>query len=465
MSTYAKYLSGLGGGGGGGNIFGSGAANQVAVFSGTYTIGSSSALTFDGTTFSVTGASTVSSSLRVGTTTFISNSFERFSVLFAQTPGSSVNNSAAYIKNEITGDSPLVGVSNGLTGILSRVITTSTTDTNALRGVTAGIELTVPTGQVYTNTSTTNPNGALRVNPPTITGGGTSSITRLPGLVFGGNTFSGATYKSHIRFSTISGATNNAFICDSDIAGDWFINYSGSFPNDLGAGLTTVAAFTASGDTTFSALTATTVPYLNASKVLTSSAVTPTELGYVSGVTSAIQTQLNAKAPTASPTFTGTVTLPSGSVTSSAWSFGSSTFGGSGAVSLTGTTDSSGAATGILQVSGGASFAKNVYHATCIGIGAAEIVTYVNGDNKTVSNNTAVHIMNISGTIATATTTLPSSPMDGQLVCITSLGVVTTMTISPNSGQSVAQPTNSMSTVAACMYYYRLSNTTWYRLR
>lgn len=43
----------------------------------------------------------------------------------------------------------------------------------------------------------------------------------------------------------------------------------------------------------FSQLTATTVPYLNASKILTSSAVTPTELGYLSGVTSSIQTQLN----------------------------------------------------------------------------------------------------------------------------------------------------------------------------
>lgn len=37
-----------------------------------------------------------------------------------------------------------------------------------------------------------------------------------------------------------------------------------------------------------------------------------TELSYVAGVTSAIQTQLNAKAPIASPTFTGTVTIPSG---------------------------------------------------------------------------------------------------------------------------------------------------------
>jgi hypothetical protein len=37
---------------------------------------------------------------------------------------------------------------------------------------------------------------------------------------------------------------------------------------------------------------------------------TSTEIGYVNGVTSAIQTQLNTKAPTASPTFTGTVTIP-----------------------------------------------------------------------------------------------------------------------------------------------------------
>lgn len=40
--------------------------------------------------------------------------------------------------------------------------------------------------------------------------------------------------------------------------------------------------------------------------------LTATELGYVDGVTSAIQTQINTKAPTASPTFTGTVTLPTG---------------------------------------------------------------------------------------------------------------------------------------------------------
>lgn len=37
---------------------------------------------------------------------------------------------------------------------------------------------------------------------------------------------------------------------------------------------------------------------------------TPAELNYVDGVTSAIQTQLDAKASTASPTFTGTAVIP-----------------------------------------------------------------------------------------------------------------------------------------------------------
>jgi len=44
--------------------------------------------------------------------------------------------------------------------------------------------------------------------------------------------------------------------------------------------------------------------------------VSNTELQYLDGVTSAVQTQIDSKAPTASPTFTGTVTLPTGTVTS-----------------------------------------------------------------------------------------------------------------------------------------------------
>ena len=42
---------------------------------------------------------------------------------------------------------------------------------------------------------------------------------------------------------------------------------------------------------------------------------TAAELNHVDGVTSSVQAQLDAKAPTASPTFTGTVTIPTANVT------------------------------------------------------------------------------------------------------------------------------------------------------
>lgn len=54
----------------------------------------------------------------------------------------------------------------------------------------------------------------------------------------------------------------------------------------------------------------------NLSSNTTIGTITPTELGYLDGVTSGIQAQINLKAPSASPTFTGTVILPDGTITS-----------------------------------------------------------------------------------------------------------------------------------------------------
>ena len=51
----------------------------------------------------------------------------------------------------------------------------------------------------------------------------------------------------------------------------------------------------------------------NGSGKIAASSVTSTQLGYVSGVTSAIQTQLNNKAALNSPTFTGTPKAPTAS--------------------------------------------------------------------------------------------------------------------------------------------------------
>jgi hypothetical protein len=81
-----------------------------------------------------------------------------------------------------------------------------------------------------------------------------------------------------------------------------------------------------------------TSPKVNEDVVLTSTAtelnildgatLSTTELNYVDGVTSAIQTQLNDKAPLASPTFTGTVTIPAGASISGFAPLASPTFTG-----------------------------------------------------------------------------------------------------------------------------------------
>ena len=84
-----------------------------------------------------------------------------------------------------------------------------------------------------------------------------------------------------------------------------------------GNGLQEATAGTLSIDTSITADLSTAQTFTN--KTLTSPKInedvaltaTATELNYVDGVTSAIQTQLNAKAPSADPTFTGTLVLPS----------------------------------------------------------------------------------------------------------------------------------------------------------
>jgi hypothetical protein len=85
--------------------------------------------------------------------------------------------------------------------------------------------------------------------------------------------------------STLINATANAIIMVTVSAGDFL-------PSDGGTvtGTVTLPATTSIGP------------------------VSATEIGYVDGVTSAIQTQLNAKAPTASPSFTGAASF-GGSIT------------------------------------------------------------------------------------------------------------------------------------------------------
>jgi hypothetical protein len=132
------------------------------------------------------------------------------------------------------------------------------------------------------------------------------------GTSSGGGTPGGSTtqlqYNNAGSFGGISGATTDGttttFTTGNLIGADIKSSSSGGFSILSNAG-TTIALFGAGGGANstfyggskFDYATLSTVPYFDASKNLISSAVTPTELGYLSGVTSAIQTQLGNKQP------------------------------------------------------------------------------------------------------------------------------------------------------------------------
>ena len=86
--------------------------------------------------------------------------------------------------------------------------------------------------------------------------------------------------------------------------GDVFYSTLNIGLSDLSGAISTVST---------SNLTANRALISNGSGKIQVSSVTSTQLGYVSGVTSAIQTQLNNKAALNSPTFTGTPKAPTAS--------------------------------------------------------------------------------------------------------------------------------------------------------
>lgn len=152
-------------------------------------------------------------------------------------------------------------------------------------------------------------------------------------------------YNNAGAFGGITGATTNGTavtyttgnliahdVKASQSAGIDILSSSGTVTALFGAGGGANSTFY--GGSKFDYATASTVPYFDASKNLISSAVTPTELGYLSGVTSAIQTQLNAMA--------------SGMIYKGNWDASAGTFPGAGVaqtgwfytVSVAGTVDS-----------------------------------------------------------------------------------------------------------------------------
>ncbi len=157
-------------------------------------------------------------------------------------------------------------------------------------------------GGTGTNLTTTASTTTVTVNSDTgsdaiITAAGTNAGLLLPAE------------KTKLTAITGTNTGDQTISLTGDITGSG----TGSFATSIAAGVIVNADVNASAGIALTKLATGTVSRASVTDALgflTTATTTSTEIGYVSGVTSAIQTQLNAKAPLASPALTGTPAAP-----------------------------------------------------------------------------------------------------------------------------------------------------------
>lgn len=162
---------------------------------------------------------------------------------------------------------------------------------------------------VYPNVIGANSGTAVEIYALGVYANEVLPVTRLPlGAPFTWVDDAPPTDGYHQRYETVRDKTPSAdgnigWVCTAGgTPGTWTLYgpvIDGADIFKLSGTQTATGNKTFSGTVKLSNLTASTVPYLDASKIFQSSATTPTELGYLSGVTSAIQTQFTGKASTA----------------------------------------------------------------------------------------------------------------------------------------------------------------------
>lgn len=95
---------------------------------------------------------------------------------------------------------------------------------------------------------------------------------------------------------------------------------------------------------------------------------------------------------------------------------------------------------------------------------SASVQSPTTGFTITFANNTATLILTPAGTLASGTITMPSAPADKMVVRFSSSQSITTLTVSPNSGQSISNAPTAAVPGQGFSFIYNLATTTWLRL-
>lgn len=206
--------------------------------------------------------------------------------------------------------------------------------------------------------------------------------------------------------------------------------------------------------------------------------------GHVPCTTTALSVQYNAAGAFGCTTATwsagnGNLLLPDGSATNPSIAFTNSTgtglyrvatntFGISVNGSLFASFDASALTTfGDMTVANGSFFnLSSTSGASGAGSGFADknmnYQTPATGFTITLNNASMHTILNPAGTLASGTITMSASPKDGMVVNVRSTQIVTALTVSPNSGQSILGAPSSLAVGQIFECIYRTTGTTWY---
>ncbi len=85
------------------------------------------------------------------------------------------------------------------------------------------------------------------------------------------------------------------------------------------------------------------------------------------------------------------------------------------------------------------------------------------GFTYTFGPNVVEALFRGSTTLATGTITMPAAPSDGEPACFWSKSIVSTLTVSANTGQSINDAVTTIGAAGHACYVYSLSNKTWDR--
>jgi hypothetical protein len=95
---------------------------------------------------------------------------------------------------------------------------------------------------------------------------------------------------------------------------------------------------------------------------------------------------------------------------------------------------------------------------------ASTVQSVTTGFSITLAGTIKILTLTPSAPIASGTIIMPSGAYDGQPVQVSTTQAITALTVQPNAGQTVLNAPTTLAAGASFMYYYNLTNNTWYRL-